>query len=304
MARHEALMYRTADDFASDLRPFVLEGVESGEAVFVAGVPGNLDALRSAAGAASNNVLFGDVRDWYVKPARTLGTYLSFIHEQLEEGRPAVRIVGEVVWPDRDVDLQREWIRYETSLNAVLADLPVSLMCTYNTERLTPPRIDAARATHPGVIEHGVMSASDRYMPPERMLGDLTVRMPIPTRHEERRFDVGDVVGPTAFVIDHSRRAGLTEDARSNIAAATSEIVMVAAAGGSGSVLVATWTDGGDFVCQIEDESTSVLDPLAGYGPPAPDTPDAWGLWLARQFSDLLEVGVGSQGTAVRMKMR
>ena len=304
MARHEALMYRTEDDFVSVLRPFVLEGVESGEAVFAAGTPENLEALRSAIGAAADEVLFVDVRDWYIKPARTLGAYLSFITEQLDKGRPAVRIFGEVVWLDRDVDLQREWIRYEASLNAILRDLPVWVMCTYDTERLNASKIDAARATHPTVIEHGVAAANDRYTPPEQMMVNLTMPMPIPSRHEERRFGAGDVVGPSAFVIDHARRAGLTEDARSNVAAAASEIVMGAAARASGPVLVAAWTDDEDFICQIEDENPTPPDPLAGYGPPLTNAPNDWGLWLARHLSDLLEVGIGSRGTAVRLKMR
>jgi DcmR-like sensory protein/histidine kinase-like protein len=302
MTTHQALMYRTEGSFASGLLQFVLEGVEAGEAVQVAGAPENLDSLRSSIGDASNEVLFVDVRDWYVKPARTLGAYLSLIQKQLEEGRPAVRIIGEVVWPERDMDLQREWIRYEAAINTILADLPVRLMCTYNSERLTPSRIDAARATHPSVIERGVVSASDTYTPPEQMLVELTVRMPLPARHEERRFDTGDAV--TAFVFDHARRAGLTEDASSNVAAAASEIVMAAGASASGPALVAVWTDHGDFVCQIEDESSMPLDPLTGYGPPRPEISAGWGWWLARQLSDLLEVGIGSHGSAVRLKMR
>jgi hypothetical protein len=297
-------MYRTQDAFVSSLLPFVREGVETGEAVSVGGTPANLDALRSALGTASNEVLFGDIKDRYVKPAQTLGTYLSFIDEKLDEGRPGVRIVGEVVWRDRDMDLQREWIRYETMLNVILADVPVRLMCTYDTERLSSSRIDAARATHPSVTEDGALSASDRYVAPERMMVDLTVGMPVPERHEERRFDTGDVVGPAAFVIDHARRAGLTEDARSNVSAAASEIVMGAAARASGPVLVAAWTDDEDFICQIEDENSTLPHPLAGYGPPSPNAPDDWGLWLARHLSDLLEVGVGSRGPAVRLKMR
>jgi serine/threonine-protein kinase RsbW len=121
----------------------------------------------------------------------------------------------------------------------------------------------------------------------------------------ERSFAAGDIVGPTAFVIDHARRAGLTEEAGSSVAAAAGEIVMAAVARGTGLILVAAWTDEeGDFVCQIESEGTSALDPLAGYGPPVPGTSEGWGLWLARHFSDLLEVGIGSQGTAVRLRMR
>ena len=306
MDKHQASFYRTEDEFVSDLVPFVLEGVESGEAVFAVGIPENVDALRSALGNASNEVLFGDAMDWYVKPAQTIGAYLWFINEQLAAGRHGVRIVGEVVWPDRYVDLQREWIRYEISLNSTLADLPVWTVCTYNIEHLAPSRIDAARATHPYVIEHGVVSASESYTSPDQMLVDQIVRMPLPTRDEGRRFDAGDIVGPIAWVIEHARRAGLTEDVQSNVAAAVSEIVEEATAHASGPVLVAAWIDeGGDFVCQIEDENSTPPDPLAGYRPPPlPDAPDDWGLWLARHLSDLLEVGIGSRGTAVRLKMR
>jgi anti-sigma regulatory factor (Ser/Thr protein kinase) len=298
------VMYRTEDDLVSVLRPLVLEGLEAGEAVFAAGVPRNVEALRSAIGAVSSGVHFADVRDWYVKPARTLGAYLSFIHEQLEQGHPAVRIIGEVVWPDHDDDLQRAWSHYESALNGALGDLPVRVTCTYDTEHLSPSRIEAARVTHPSLIEHGREWANDRYVPPQWMMADLRARLSLPPDHEERRFDPSDVVAPAAFVIEQARRAGLSEDDRSNAAAGVSEIVMNAATRASGPLLLATWTDDQGFICQIEDEDPTPLDPFAGFGPPLSEVPADWGLWLARHLSDLLEIGVGSRGTAVRLTMR
>jgi len=300
---HEALLYRTEDEFASAMSTFVLEGIASGDGVFVAAAPANLDALRSILGVIPSELHVVDAKDWYVKPAQTLGTFLSFIKDQLDEGRPAVRIIGEVVWPARDLQLRREWTRYESAINAVFAEFPVLVVCPYNTEHLTASTIVAARATHPRILEHGVISSSGRYRPPERLLPDLTVRMPLPTRHAERSFEEGDVVGPVAFVIDRAHRALLDADAESNAAAAASEIVMGAASRGRGPVIVATWTADREFVCQIEVETSVPADALAGYGPPLPEALDDWDLWLARQFSDLLEVGVGSRGTAVRLKM-
>jgi hypothetical protein len=297
-------MYRTEEDLVSVLGPLVLEGLEAGEAVFAAGAPANVVALRSAIGGASSLVHFADIGDWYVKPAWTLGAYLSFIHEQLDQGRPAVRIIGEVVWPDQDDALERAWIHYESALNAALGDLRVRVTCTYDTEHLSPSRIDAARVTHPSLIEHGRESANDRYVPPQLTMRDLRAPLVLPTHHDERRFDPSDVVGPATFAIDQARRARLSEDDQSNVAAAVSEIAMDAATRASGPLLVATWTKDTAFICQFEDESATPPDIFAGFGPPLPGTPGDWSLWLARHLSDLLEVGVGSRGTAVRLTIR
>ena len=223
------MLFRGVDSFVSTLIPFVREGIEAGEGVFAAAATDNLDALRSELGTVPSGVDLVEAVDWYVKPAQTLGMYLSFVNEQLGGGRPGVRIIGEVLWPERGSELRREWIRYESALNAVFADLPVRLICPYDSGRLSPSTIAAARTTHPIVIEHGVTSASGPYSPPERLLRKLTERMPLPAHHDEDRFDPGDFVGPAAFVIDHARRAGLSRDRSLNVGAAAVEIVTSAA---------------------------------------------------------------------------
>jgi anti-sigma regulatory factor (Ser/Thr protein kinase) len=63
---------------------------------------------------------------------------------------------------------------------------------------------------------------------------------------------------------------------------------------------VTAWDEHESFVCQIEDDGAGIVDLAAGYMPPT-NGDDGWGLWLARQLTDSLEVGRGPYGSAVRL---
>ncbi len=63
-----------------------------------------------------------------------------------------VPVVPGPFYPGR-LDLIREWIRYESVLNTVLAPFPVSLICIYDTSRLDPAIVANARRTHPVVSD-------------------------------------------------------------------------------------------------------------------------------------------------------
>ena len=47
-----------------------------------------------------------------------------------------------------------------------------------------------------------------------------------------------------------------------------------------------------------------VLDPFAGFAPPAAPSDHGYGLWLARQLCDAVDVDVDASGTHVRLHAR
>jgi anti-sigma regulatory factor (Ser/Thr protein kinase) len=294
-ARHEALLYTSADEFAALTAPFVAEGLDNDESAMVVTSPENLAAFRSELGKSSPLVFLADADDWYRNPAETVGRWLGFVQGQVSKGRSRVRGVGEIT-PLRRGHAVARWMDYESILNTLLAPLPLSVFCAYNTEVLPESIIDDVRTSHPSVIEAGSASASGSYVPPGAIPAE-------PLALDGRRrltHQPVDVVDTCTYVEARARRAGLAEWQVQQLISAVGEVAQNAFVHGSAPVFVTAWEEGENFVCQVEDDGAGILDPAAGYRPPT-NGDVGWGLWLARQITESLEVGRGPYGSAVRL---
>ena len=297
-ARHEALLYTSADEFASLTASFVVEALENDESAAVITSAENLEAFRTALNDLSPLVFLADGDDWYRNPAETVGRWVGFVEGQIAKGRSRVRGVGEIV-PLRRGHAVEQWLHYESILNTLLMPLPLWVLCAYNTELLADSIIENVRTSHPTVIERGSVSPSDSYLPPG---GTPARSLPLDGRRQLTHRPV-DVAGTCEYVEAEARRAGIVEWQVQKLLAAVSEVARNAFVHGGAPVFVTAWDEHERFVCQIEDHGVGIADLLAGYGPPTNEN-DGWGLWLARQSTDSLEVGRGPYGSAVRLTMR
>ncbi len=297
-ARHEALLYSSADEFASLTARFVAEGLDNDESAAVITSAENLDAFRTALDELSPLVFLVDADDWYRKPAETVGRWVAFVEGQVAKGRSRVRGVGEIA-PLRRGHAVEEWLHYESILNTLFTPLPLWVRCAYNTEVLPDWIVDDARTSHPTLIEHGSVSGSDSYVSP-----DETPARPLALDGRERltRRPV-DIATACAHVEAEARRTGIPEWQVQQLLAAVGEVARNAFVHGGAPVFVTAWGEPASFVCQIEDSGAGLGDLIAGYRPPLNGT-DGWGLWLARQSVDSLEVGRGPYGSAVRLTVR
>lgn len=296
-ARHEALLYTSADEFASVTAPFVAEGLDKDESAVVVTSAQNLEAFRTALDEPSPLVLLADGEDWYRNPAETIGRWVGFVEGQVARGRSRVRGVGEIAPLRRDHAVE-QWLQYESILNTLLAPLPLSVLCAYNTEVLPESIIESVRTSHPTVIEHGSASASESYLPPS---GPPTRPLAVDDR-QTFTHQPGAVADTCTYVEAEARRAGLAEWQMQQLLAAVGEVAHNAFVHGSAPVFVTAWEEHESFVCQIEDDGGGIVDLAAGYMPPTNGN-DGWGLWLARQLTDSLEIGRGPHGSAVRLTM-
>jgi len=294
-ARHEALLYTSADEFASLTASFVAEGLDNDESAVVITSAENLEAFRDALEKHSPLVFLVDADDWYRKPAETVGRWVGFVEGQVAKGRSRVRGVGEIA-PLRRGQAVDEWLHYESILNTLLTPLPLWVLCAYNTEALPDSIVADARTSHPTVIEQGSASTSDSYVPPG---GTPPRSLALDGRTRHTRWPV-DVAATCAYVEAEARRAGIPEWQLQQLLAAVGEVARNAFVHGGVPVFVTAWGDDVSFVCQIEDSGAGITDVVAGYRPP-PNGNDGWGLWLARQSTDSLEVGRGPYGSAVRL---
>lgn len=297
---HPALVYRRMDEFLAHLVPFVEEGVRRRQPVFVAVGSDELAALRAEV-AVENGVRWADTKEWHPDPATRLRAFHVFVTDELEGGSTRIRLVGEPLWPDGPTEFAREWARYESVLNAVLAPFPVTLVCTYDASRLDPDIVADAHRTHPIVWADRRSRPSAAFEDPSVLLARWNPPLALVPRSAHRLREPNDLTAARAFVGAQALGAGLSTDRADDVVLATSEVVANASSRGGGPVSVRCWVSAGYLLCQIDDEGPGVNDVLAGYRPPTGDQESGRGLWLARQLVDLLQVVSGPGGTAVRL---
>jgi transcriptional regulator with XRE-family HTH domain len=170
MLEHRALLYADEHELAAGVVPFLEDGIERGEPTLAVTRPEHLELLREELGELSEQVELVDQAAWYRAPESTLERVLAFVESAVGGGASWVRIVGEVVWDTGEGDQVRPWARYESLLNLTLATAPATIVCPYDTRTLGPEIIELARATHPHLIDHDVLSTSPTYAPPSGFL--------------------------------------------------------------------------------------------------------------------------------------
>ncbi|PZG18271.1 hypothetical protein C1I98_38415, partial [Spongiactinospora gelatinilytica] len=134
---HQALIYDDDTEFLAATTGFCRDGLATGEKVLAVTTPANITLLTDALGPAAARVDFAPAEEWYRSPGRTLTAYGHYVDTHAATG---VRIIGEPVWHGRDHAEQAEWTRYESVINAALADRPARIMCPYD-QRTLPAHI-------------------------------------------------------------------------------------------------------------------------------------------------------------------
>jgi len=97
--------------------------------------------------------------------------------------------------------------------------------------------------------------------------------------------------------------AGLLGQRLDDFVIAVNELLTNVVRHGGGTGQVELWRSGTAVVCEVSDRGTGLhrTDPPQR---PAPDVPGGWGLWLAGELTDKLEIKSGERGTAVRITSR
>ncbi len=114
-------------------------------------------------------------------------------------------------------------------------------------------------------------------------------------------FDAHGLEAVRALVAECADRARLDETGKEDLVLSVHELAVnsVRHAGGIGVLRV--WTDGEVAVCEVRDGG-HIVDPLIGRHRPQPGQLGGWGLWIANQTCDLVQVRSGPAGTVVRVR--
>jgi anti-sigma regulatory factor (Ser/Thr protein kinase) len=295
--RHEAVFYAGPEAFLDRLAPFVEEGLANGEPVMVALEAPKLRALQHRLGAAAERVEFADMGDIGHNPACIIPAWRDFV-----AGRSGpMRGVGEPIWPGRTPDELVECQCHEALLNTAFSGTDgFHLLCPYDSVHLDREVIEEAERSHPWVgAAESVRYRADHGLPPQ-----LSEPLPpAPGEPAEHRI-LWDTLGSIrALVAEHAVQAGVSKLRAGDLVLATHEVATNSIRHGGGEGILRVWHDRDTVVCEVSDRGR--LDkPLAGRARPALDSEGGWGLWLANQLCDLVQLRTLPGGSVVRLHLR
>jgi anti-sigma regulatory factor (Ser/Thr protein kinase) len=300
---HQALLYGSEAEFLAGTVPFVRDALECGDPIRIVITDRGTDWLRGVLGADARHVAFWESSQWYAHPARALAELHRTAQEATAGGR-RLRMIGEPWWRARTGQESRAWARHESLVNAALAVANAALVCAYDTRIVGPDVMATAARTHPELLVKGAPQPSPGYIDPVVFNAECN-RCPLPELPSPtlwlrfRRVD--QLATLRAFVTSHAAQAGATTQSVAQFVQAVDEVATNAIMHGGGAGVLQIWIAPQTMVCEISDTGAGLRDPLAGHLPPDRFAAGGHGLWLARQFSDHVEVHSDPTGTTVRL---
>ncbi len=290
---HQAFLYGSPDEFVASMAPFVREGLERGDTIFGATKPANIAALRDELGDDAGRVELHDTDEWCNRPYHRLQAVKHLVRE-VPPGR-VLRAMGEPVWTG-SMASNRQWARYESIINLALADAPLRFICLYDSSVLPDEILEHALHTHPERVDGSSVHPCPEFLTPDEFLPGLP-----PTPPDEAPKLPLDGPRFRRLVAAHAIGAGLQSERVDELVLAANEVATNAILYGAAPVSARLWTEEDELICQVADCGPGLADPLAGWLPPPTPDKGGWGLPIARQLADGLDIVRSDSGTLVSL---
>lgn len=297
---HSALLYRSIDELAEASGAFLEAGIDVGDGVVLAAATDLVSSIRAALPAdKQTSVVPVDLTD-ATTPARALRLVIQTMCEQSEGGRP-VRLVCQHDLRGLPAEQFAELCRADAAFNAVCPVPSARVLCCFDARELTSEAIDVIGQSHPMLVEHGTSTPSSRYRSPHDVLA-AALQEPLPPPAEP----VAELSAPSGvgearkFVASTVAASGLTGQCLADFVSAANEVVTNAFRHAE-MESIRVWCAHGRVVCEVRDRGAGFVDPLAGYRIPVIGQESGWGVWLARQLVDVVEVRSCASGSVVRL---
>ncbi|MET7877242.1 ATP-binding protein [Micromonospora profundi] len=115
-------------------------------------------------------------------------------------------------------------------------------------------------------------------------------------------FDKAQVTEIRHSVASCAHASGLGGQRLDDFVLAVNELITNAVRHGGGRGWLRLWQEPGVLVCEVADHGRGISPQRLGdRRRPAPDTAGGWGLWLARELTDAMEIATSGAGTTVRI---
>jgi anti-sigma regulatory factor (Ser/Thr protein kinase) len=304
--QHDALFYTGVADFVDRTSAFIRDSVVKREPMLVVVSAEKIDLLRQELSGDPTGVRFADMAQVGQNPARIIPAWREFVAEQVPSGR-RFRGVGEPIWAARSASELVECERHEALLNLAFAGAPAWwLTCPYDTASLPPSVLEEAKRNHPHLVDGEERRESATYRGLDEVARPFDDPLPEPAG-----TPIVFAFGHDAETLSAVRRQvseaadvfGLDPTRAGDLVLVVNEVVTNSVRHGGGSGVLRMWEEGSTLICEVSDTGR-IDDPLVGRGKPPPDRGSGFGLWLANQLCDLVQIRSFSTGSVVRLHVR
>lgn len=302
---HVAVLYGSDEQLRERVMPYIEEGLRRDGNILVNVSAGAEQVLRDGLGSAASQVQWSppEISD-HLRLGQMYESYRDYLAEQHHTGAPT-SIVAEL---DSDDDAHRvdQYLRYESMANEAYAPYGYPMICLWDERRYPPDVLARVRATHPQILgEQGHQVISADYREPADYLGGAGQSRPAApaTPRIDIHFDTAeDLVALRRHFRMWAMNLELSADEVSDVISAVDEVTTNALEHGGPPARVRSWVDGTTLVVQVDDQGRRPIPPTGGFHRPAPGSPRGRGLWMARQFADVVTIHSGSDGNAVSLR--
>ena len=311
--QHDALFFSDEQMLASAIVPFIREGLDRREVVFLGCSGHPVFPLLGALFGDEPGVRFVDLGR-PTRPVTVIDYYQRAMDAELRQGVTGFRAVGFVEFQD----VGAHWVeslRYEAALNLVFTSYPLSTMCLWDLRRLPDGHAPAYRAAHPGIFGPTGRRPNEEYVEPDELVRRPEYQpQPDPAQAGPPDFeaDVGEDLRPLRMELyPLALSSHMSSEKVDDFIKAVGGVVLNACVHGTGTARLRLWAQPQKLVCTITDRGPGIDDPFLGYAKPAAVRPGeesgsagGFGMWAARQLCDSLDYASEADGFTVRLVSR
>ena len=281
--RHEAAIYWSDDELLAVAVPFLRDGVDTGVPTLVGLEPREQDLVLAALGDTDGIIPLGGGH--YADPFRALEATHRLLTDQVSHGATPVRVLGQVPNHATGTEWGR-WVRYESAINDLYAELDVWSICPYDARRTDPAVLADVERTHTHLASlNGDRGPNEGFVEPTAFLADRARQDIDPLEAQAPHLACQDPSPSDArrAIATLAATTQLDSDTVERLVLAVSELVTNATMHGRPPVELAAWASTRRVVATVHDHGPGPDDPLAGYMPRRGDPVGGLGLWMVNQ---------------------
>jgi anti-sigma regulatory factor (Ser/Thr protein kinase) len=307
---HAAMIVDSDDSLRARLIPTLRRSLNNHEPVLMVVGSHTERLVRAELGKLSSELQWDEPAAFYQRLGFAFEAVRRYLAEQQASGR-RVHIVTQPdittgVDPANAVDRATAYLSYESVCNQAYAGYGCPVTCIWDSRHHPTLVIEGVRSVHTHEISDAGTTVNERHIPPADYLAahnDVPLEAPpADTDLDLALTDSGQLgllrTAVWSWATEHSFATSVADD----VIVAVAEVAANGLVHGAAPVRVRAWQYRDSLNIQVDDPGGRPLPPTAGYLPPDTRPGTGRGLWLARQFADVVTAHTGAGRTSVRLR--